>query len=146
MGNRRNRDFFIICSFICIVVPNTQCFAETFTFRTPSNNIHCQGFGGNRGLSSVTCDIYKRNSQIPIVRQPASCDYDWGYRFTVGGFGPAGLECAADAILDDRNPILKYGQEIRTGNILCQSTQGGLQCKNEEGRGFFLSRATQRLF
>lgn len=137
-----------ICGVCVAMAFATPGGAEPFvTFRTPSNNIHCIGSAGGAGSANlVTCDIYARNSQTPIVRKPADCEGDWGYRFTVAARGPAGLECGTDALLDDRNPVLNYDRAITIGAITCQSSQAGLQCRNPEGRGFFLSRARQQLY
>lgn len=47
------------------------------------------------------------------------------------GEAPPGVDVAA------------YGETGRFGAISCTSSQKGLECRNRDGHGFFLSRARQ---
>ena len=39
-----------------------------------------------------------------------------------------------------------YGVTGRFGGPVCHSSKKGLECRNEVGHGFFLSRSKQRVF
>ena len=43
------------------------------------------------------------------------------------------------------NNILPYGSRWSRGPFTCDSTEAGLTCKRQDGRGFFISRATIRM-
>ena len=47
---------------------------------------------------------------------------------------------------DPNGAVLPYGSVARFGGIACQSSERGLECRNAQGGGFFLSRAAQQLF
>ena len=116
--------------------------ADTLTtFQTPSGNIQCLGGEGAYG-TFVDCDIFETATGRPALPMPADCDLDWGHRYTVGETGPGGMGCVGDP----NGAVLPYGQSFRFGAITCSSSEQGLECVNAEGRGFFLSRAAQRVF
>nr|WP_297971004.1 DUF6636 domain-containing protein [uncultured Amaricoccus sp.] len=39
-----------------------------------------------------------------------------------------------------------YGRALDFRDIFCQSSRNGLECRNADGHGFFLSRARQSVF
>lgn len=112
-------------------------------FRTPSGNVHCYGQGGQDGF--VDCEVLE-TTVGPLLARPRDCEMDWGRRFSVAAFGPAGLVCAGDTLRDASSPVLPYGSTLSFGAVACTSRETGLQCRNAEGHGFALARAAQQLF
>lgn len=120
--------------------------ADTLTFfHTPSGNIQCLGVVGATG-SFVDCDIFETATGRPALPRPPACDLDWGHRYTVGEAGPGGMGCVGDTVADPNGAVLPYGATLGFGAITCSSGEHGLECVNADGRGFFLSRASQRVF
>ncbi len=114
-------------------------------FRTPSDNIHCLVDSATEGVV-VACEIRERASSEPLLPKPADCDLDWGSRFAVGPSGGGYMGCHGDTVQNPSALVLPYGQTAVFGPIACSSSEQGLECRNGEGHGFFLSRATQRIF
>ena len=56
------------------------------------------------------------------------------------------MGCAGDTVRHSGGAVLPYGHSLSFGAIVCTSSEQGLECVNGEGRGFFLSRAAQRIF
>lgn len=119
--------------------------AELTGFQTPSGNIHCIG-GTDGGDAFVDCELIARNDARPLLPIPADCDLDWGSRFSVDEAGFGGMVCHGDTVRDAANPVLPYGRAVGIGSIACTSGEAGLECRNAEGHGFFLSRARQSVF
>jgi hypothetical protein len=143
-GNR----VWIAC---CVTAQGTPAADENqqvpVGFKTPSNNIYCQFDEGVHGdvPSYLRCDI--KESYGPLPPRPADCDLDWGGAYAVYEEDrPGELFCHGDTTIDDALPTLLYGNVWRRGNIRCKSERIGLTCINALGRGFFLSRDSQRLF
>ncbi len=118
---------------------------ELISFHTPSNNIHCMGIVSTTG-NSIDCEIRKIESVTPVLPKPADCELDWGQRFTVSQSGPAMLVCHGDTVQDPNGMVLDYGKSFSLEGLVCTSSEMGLECKNSEKHGFFLSRARQALF
>ena len=114
-------------------------------FRTSSDNIHCLVDSAAEGVV-VACEIREKASSEPLLPKPADCDLDWGSRFAVGPSGGGYMGCHGDTVQNPSALVLLYGQTGEFGPISCSSTEQGLECRNGEGHGFFLSRATQRIF
>ena len=120
--------------------------AETLTaFHAPSDNIHCLHVEDAEG-NFVDCEILETDSAEPLVPRPSDCDQGWGHRFLVEDVGPARMVCAGDTVQDPAGAVLPHGQGIRFGAVTCASSEEGLECRNAEGYGFFLSRAMQQVF
>ena len=115
------------------------------TFHTPSGNIHCLGADDVEMGTFVDCEVIEM-SAAPLQARPDWCDLDWGHRFGLSELGPAEMGCAGDTVRDSGGAVLPYGRSLRFGAISCTSSEQGLECVNGEGRGFFLSRAAQRIF
>ena len=78
--------------------------------------------------------------------RPAWCHVDWGYGISLARTGRAYVLCAGDTVQDPNGLVLPYGQTARFGAVRCTASEQGLECRNGDGHGFFLSRATQRIF
>jgi hypothetical protein len=118
---------------------------ELTSFHTPSNNIHCMGIVSETG-NAVDCELLQMDNTKPLLPQPADCDLDWGSRFAVGETGGGYMVCAGDTVRDPNGITLAYGKTFELRGLTCTSSEKGLDCRNGEGHGFFLSRARQELF
>lgn len=114
-------------------------------FRTPSDNIHCLIFNPG-GPLVLDCELRERNAGPPLLPRPADCDLDWGNRFALSESGGGYMVCHGDTVQQPGSPVLPYGTRTQFGPFTCDSTREGLECRNEEGHGVFLSRAVQRVF
>jgi hypothetical protein len=108
-------------------------------FRSPSGNIHCQYFNTDDVLR---CDL-KEIANRPLPK-PRDCENDWGQAFEVfGRKADTGPICYGDTVMDDRLPVLGYGERWQRGDFVCHSERTGVSCLNSLGAGFELSRSTQ---
>lgn len=108
-------------------------------FRSPSGNIHCQYFDMEAVLR---CDL-KEIANRPLPR-PRDCENDWGQAFEVfARKNETGPICYGDTVMDDRLPVLGYGDRWQRGDFVCHSERTGVSCVNSLGAGFALSRSAQ---
>ena len=115
--------------------------AELYSFQTPSGNIGCMA-DDEEGWA-LRCDIQEREWKSP-PRDP-DCDLDWGSGLDLGATGRAHWICAGDTVLR-QGAVLGYGSTWRAGPFTCTSERTGVTCRNRAQHGFFLSRASYRLF
>ena len=108
-------------------------------FRVPTGNIVCIYDG-----RALRCDI--RSGLVPKASRPRGCpaDIDFGQGLDLGP-RRAGVVCAGDTVLGEREPVLEYGRAWKQGPIKCRSRVTGLTCHNRRSHGFFLSRRSWRL-
>jgi hypothetical protein len=110
-------------------------------FETPSHNIGCF-----ISRHDARCDIRERSWSPPP--EPASCrkiGLDYGQGLVVGPHR-AEFVCAGDTSLGGP-AVLGYRRSAQRGSILCVSRTAGITCRNTDtGHGFFLSRASYRIF
>jgi hypothetical protein len=110
-------------------------------FETPSHNIGCY-----IDSQSARCDIRQHDWTPPP--KPQYCikaGVDWGGGVAVADHR-ASVVCAGDTTLGGPG-LLGYGHSSQRGTILCVSRPAGVTCRNTAtGHGFFLSRASYRLF
>jgi hypothetical protein len=110
-------------------------------FETPSHNIGCYV-----SAHDARCDIRTRTWSPPP--EPASCKkigLDYGQGIVVGP-NHAEFVCAGDTSFGGP-VVLPYRSSVQRGTILCVSRVAGMTCRNTaNGHGFFLSRASYRLF
>jgi hypothetical protein len=110
-------------------------------FETPSHNIGCF-----ISAHDARCDIRERAWSPPP--EPKSCikfGVDYGQGLVVGP-NHAEFVCAGDTTLGGP-VILPYRASAQRGTILCVSRRAGMTCRNTaNGHGFFLSRASYRIF
>ena len=131
------------------LVPAAPSMAQAamLGFQTPSGNIHCQADGHYKDYPELPewlrCDM-KVQDRIPP--RPRKCDDDWGGAFALEHSGKAARICHTDTAIVEGLPILPYGATWKGMGFTCFSTPIGLTCTNRNGRGFFLSRASQRFF
>jgi hypothetical protein len=139
---------------ILIAVASTVAFmavagmarADTLTsFHTPSKNIYCMA-SESEDANFLDCEILVMTRQAPLMPRPDDCDLEWGNRFQVGEANDAYLGCTGDTLRDDTGQTLAYGTSFQSGGITCTSSEKGLECRNGDGHGFFLSKGKQELF
>lgn len=119
--------------------------ADVSPFRTPSGNIHCT-IGQGEGPPDLACGIVERSGP-PAAPRPAGCAGPWGHRFVLLARGPVRMECGpAIANTAPGVDVAPYGVRADWGGIACSSSAQGLECRNADGRGFFLSRARQTVW
>lgn len=126
---------------LAALVTAGPAFADIEVFSMPSGNIECS-VGTDVGYSDIQCVIFER-SGAPAAPRPPGCDGAWGHRFAMQDRGPVSLECGAPG-RPVGGGVFAYGRSAgaNTG-ITCQSSTAGLECRNRDGHGFFLSRARQ---
>lgn len=119
--------------------------ADVWSFNTPSGNIECvvgEGFEG----ADIECTIYQR-SQAARVASLANCPLNRGVTFFMLNTGRVKASCAPPgARPTGAQSVADYNVEGKFGGFTCYSATSGLQCRNEDGHGFHLSRANQQTF
>lgn len=136
----------IACAAVmALFVPNVLS-ADVFQFSTPSRNIECS-VGLGETSADIMCTIHERSGP-PAMPQPMSCAGPWGHHFTLLERGPVQLVCGAPGPKNTAAyvEIAPYGETGQFGAITCLSQKTGLECRNADGHGFLLSRATQYVF
>jgi hypothetical protein len=125
--------------------------AKYGSFKTPSRNIVC-GYGiAPDGTASMECGIKSGLEPPPhMIHCQAGDPNDKRVGLTDTGRARPVL-CAGDPgpllpVIEARAIVLRYGKRIRIGRITCSSAITGLTCRNRIGHGFFLSRASWRMF
>ena len=108
--------------------------ADVWTFETPSENIQCSVGEDFEVLSDIHCTIIERSGP------PAA------HAFYMKEEGPAELLCETLDRNKDGFDRAEYGVTGEFGGFTCQSSRKGLECRNRDGHGFFLSRARQSIF
>jgi hypothetical protein len=121
-------------------------FADDDPFDTPSGNIQCIGRLGYGIPAEVHCTIFDRSGP-PSISRLAQCNDAPGYEFSMRETGAVTVNCSQFA---PPAPIpsnaVRYGGSVRYGGIVCRSLTSGLDCRNLDGHGFFLSRGRQSVF
>lgn len=113
------------------------------SFQTPSGNIACVV-----GDDGARCDIADRSWNAP---RPAGCpaemDYGQGLAVSDEDDGPGTVVCAGDTTMNPQAPVLGYGESTSVGDFTCTSEEAGVTCLDDgDGRGFFISKQSYRLF
>jgi hypothetical protein len=119
-------------------------FADSFNFKTPSDNIYC-AYDDYNGTAEVRCDI--RDYTSTMGKMPADCDLDWGDSFVIAASDRRGsVLCHGDTVISEQAKTLGYGNVWKDNGITCMSQESGLTCINRKGHGFSLSKKEQRVF
>lgn len=131
-----------ILALILAILP-LPASADVWSFNTPSGNIECSVGEGFEG-SDIDCTIFQRSA--PMAQFPA-CPVHRGITVFMRDRGGVNVTC----IPEGKRPsggqhVADYGVTGEFGGFTCLSSRKGLDCRNEDGHGFFLSRAVQRAF
>ena len=102
-------------------------------FKTPSGNIVCNA-GTNSSKKLLACTLLTSGT-------PNKGDKVWA--MFVQGRPQVGF-VKGDPATD--YPKLAYGKTWKWHGLSCSSARSGLTCRNASRHGFFLSRASQRVF
>ncbi|WP_422074657.1 DUF6636 domain-containing protein [Tranquillimonas rosea] len=122
----------------------TPAAADVWTFETPSENIQCV-VGMSHDSSDLECTIIERHGP-PAAARPAGCTSDWGHTFLMYDRGPVRMSCVPLNAGRGGFDRADYGVTGEFGGFTCHSSREGLECRNLDGHGFFLSRARQTVF
>lgn len=125
------------------LVATTSALASPF--QMPSGNIRCNADVHNGQPSDIVCTILERSGPS-TTPPPPGCNSEWGYTFELGGRGGVKAACGGPLTLDGGVPVLGYGRTWTFGGVICVSSESGLECRNADGHGFFLSRGRQSVF
>ena len=118
--------------------PTPRVVTGFASFVMPSRNISCELTG-----DAVRCDPALHIWTTPP--KPSSCEFDWGGSLGVSATGAAHFLCVSDAV--PPGSVLPYGQSIRDGAIVCESSASGVKCTSQStGHGFTLSREAYTLY
>lgn len=136
------RPAFIFAFAFTFAIP---AHADVWTFGTPSGNIECV-VGEDLNGSDIECTIYQR-SHPAKVQELSGCPLNRGITFSMRHTGGVSGHCtAAGSRPSGTQGVAEYNVEGKFGGFTCYSATSGLQCRNESGRGFHLSRANQQVF
>ncbi|MFV2053929.1 DUF6636 domain-containing protein [Aliiroseovarius sp. YM-037] len=130
--------------FLMITATASPTIADVWTFETPSENIQCVVGEGVNG-ADLECTIIEHHS-APAAPRPTNCTSDWGHSFLMFDTGPVQMICGPLNRNRDGFERAEYGVTGQFGGITCHSSRNGLECRNSDGHGFFLSRARQTVF
>ncbi|UWR15963.1 DUF6636 domain-containing protein [Sulfitobacter sp. M368] len=129
-------------SLVLLTLSAAPALADVWTFNTPSGNIECsvgEGFDG----SDIICSIFKRSGPSSVP-QMAGCPVSRGIKVEMLDRGYVSMSClGAGERGYGGQSVAEYGVTGQFGGITCQSSTKGLDCRNQDGHGFFLSRAVQ---
>lgn len=117
--------------------------ADVWSFNTPSGNIECW-VGEEVSSSDLTCTIFQRNAPMA---QFTACPVHRGITAFMGNRGGVDVTCAPQGERPvGGQHVADYGVTGQFGGFSCHSSRKGLECRNQDGHGFFLSRAVQTAF
>ena len=134
----------LLTSSALLAVAPSAAHAGVTGFFTPSKKIGCAYVTGSGFKAYLRCDVMDATNPAP--KRPASCEFDYGFSFSINQTGAARRLCVSDTPLDPAFRVLKYGSTWRKGQITCRSRESGLRCTNGSGHGFELARQRQRVF
>ena len=118
-------------------------WADVWSFATPSGNIECT-VGEDAAGSDIECTIFRRSAAMP---QFPACPVSRGITVAMLNRGGVEVRCAAPGSrATGAQHVADYGVEGRFGGFTCFSATSGLQCRNDSGHGFHLSRKNQSVF
>jgi hypothetical protein len=122
-----------IAGLPAVTAVRSEEVGKLIKFQTPSKNIGCIADG-----TFLRCDIVNRSWNPP--EKPADCTLDYGQGVEIRD-GRTQFVCAGDTALDPTAPVLPYNQAVRSGDIVCVSTNTHLACRDTvTGHGFSLSK------
>jgi hypothetical protein len=120
----------LVLALALVVTPSAS--AKFVFLQTPSHNIAC-------AYSSANLLRHPLRPEAG-ARKPPGCQNDWKFGYQVGPTGRARKVCAGDSVFSPGARVIRYGTTWRGGPFACKSSRSGLRCRNQSGRGFFLSR------
>jgi len=124
-----------------LAVSGTASAGSIAQFTIPTRNIGC--IASDIDTTPVLrCDI--RTFTYPKPKRPANCPLDYGDSFTISEQGRARWTCHGDTALPPLSgkgfQTIRYGATWEAGPFTCTSRVTALECRNDDGHGFRLSR------
>ena len=148
-----------------LLLSQVSAFAQQlFFFSSPTKNINCMyaptqppnpPYTKVSAEAYIRCDIMQFTSTLKSAPQQSKEDVEIFGKCTLAKMKAfiiqeKGVEtktyCPTDVPISDGQFVLDYGKSFTRGGLKCVSQMNGMTCQNELGRGFFLSRSSQRLF
>jgi len=139
---KKGSALFAILLMVCAlaVIPSAASAAgSSKTFKTPDGNIVCALVGGS-GIGAARCGIRKANWS-----QPKACPAGWDFVFLTTTLGVKGSPSCVDNTIAPK-AVLAIGKKTSLAGITCSSAKKGVTCIKANGHGFFISRASYKLF
>ncbi len=127
-----------------VVVPSSaSASGSSKAFKTPDGNIVCALVGGTANgvtLGAARCGIRKANWS-----PPKSCPAGWEFVFLTTTLGVKGSPSCVEGTIAPK-AVLAIGKKTSLAGITCSSAKKGVTCIKANGHGFFISRASYKLF
>jgi hypothetical protein len=119
------------------------------SFRSPTGNIRCEA-STKLLVCSIEQSAYARRLQYGCINPKGEmgAGIDW-HGFELTRTGKASVLCTGGAMFPGtppRFPKLPYGVPWKGGPFSCVVKPSGVTCVNGRNHGFFISRASYRLF
>jgi len=163
MKNSRTQAFLSASLFL--LLSHVSSFAQPlFFFSSPTKNINCM-YAPTQPRNPpytkvpvdayVRCDIMQFTPTLKFAPQQSKEDVEIFGKCTLAQMKAFMIQekgvqtktyCPTDVPISDGQFVLDYGKSFTRGGLTCVSQMYGMTCQNELGRGFFLSRSSQRLF
>jgi hypothetical protein len=119
------------------LVQASQPTANTAAFQLPSGNIACEVAVDEHG-EHLLCVIASGLSPGPGGN---ACDWN---ALVLDAYRSAEYSC--DLVSSNGLPVLGYGEMWTGAGITCSASEQGLDCWNDRGNGFFLSRSAWEIW
>ena len=113
------------------------------TFTTPDGNIICALVGGT--AKGVTVGVARCAADKANWSPPKSCPAGGDFVFMTTTLGVKGSPSCVDNKIAPKR-VLAVGKKISLHGITCSSAKKGVTCIKANGHGFFISRASYKLF
>ena len=136
--------------------PSALAIDRYTVFMTPTKNIVCEYSPMTRRQSAfIECGFSQVDYYSLRSLQARSCPIDpfgrdvEAYHFTIDTESKPYITCDTSLHYNPevRRMILPYGKSFYFKNdFVCTSRQSGLTCTSNNGNGFFLSRAKQKIW
>ena len=133
----------LIVSALAVVPGSASASGSSKAFKTPDGNIICTLVGGTVNgatLGAARCGIRKANWS-----QPKACPAGWDFVFLTTTLGVKGSPSCVDNTIAPK-AVLAIGKKTSLASITCSSATKGVTCIKANGHGFFISRASYKLF
>jgi hypothetical protein len=131
-------------AFVCMTLAPAVA-QEAVSFHTPSDNIYCYGEVSGAD-TTIDCELLSQTNPKPLLPVPADCEQEWGSRFALKDGGTAFMVCAGDTLRSNDAMNLPYGKQLDFYGIACTATERYLECVNDDGHGFKISKAKQAMY
>ena len=163
MKNTRRHKFFV-ASFFLLSSQIPSAAQQLIFFSSPTKNINCMyepAQAPNPPYTKVSsdayvrCDVMKFTPTLKSVPQQSKEDIEIFGKCTVAKMKAFIIQekgvqtksyCPTDVPISEGQFVLDYAKSFTRGGLTCISQMNGMTCENSLGRGFFLSRSSQRLF